>query len=133
MDSLDTKIVQELRKNARTPFLQIAKKLDVSEGTVRKRVGKLVEGGVIKRFTLELANENNAIIEISTNPNIATEKISAEIKGIGIDRIFEVAGRFEILCFVKAKSLQETNEIVEKIRAIKGVTHTETFPVLREG
>ena len=52
LDAIDQKILLELEKNARTPFLKIAQSLKVSEGTIRKRVSKLVNNEVIKKFTI---------------------------------------------------------------------------------
>jgi DNA-binding Lrp family transcriptional regulator len=132
MKELDNKILEILKKDSRTPFLQIAKKLNVSEGTVRNRVSKLIKEGVIKKFTIELETETTAIIEIITNPNVATKNIVAEIKKLNVTKLYEVAGRFTILGILETKNLEEANDLIEKIRAIKGVMQTETFPVLKK-
>jgi len=131
MKDINDKIIEFLKKDARTPFLQIAKRLNVSEGTIRKRVKDLVKKGTIKKFTMETSSEAAAIIEIITNPETATDKISSSIKKLDVGTVLEVAGRFSILCHVNTKNLSEINEIVEKIRAIKGVMQTETFPILK--
>lgn len=132
MKDIGNKIVEILKKNSRMPFLQIAKKLNVSEGTIRNRVNKLVKEGIIKKFTLELETETTAVIEIITNPNVATKNIVEEMKNFDVAEIYEVAGRFTILCIINTKNLEEANNLIEKIRAIKGVMQTETFPVLKK-
>jgi len=48
LDELDKKIIKILLKNARTSFTEIARALNVSEATIRKRIKKLEEKGVIK-------------------------------------------------------------------------------------
>lgn len=40
MDGIDKKIIDSLKNDSRTPFLSIAKKIGVSEGTIRQRVEK---------------------------------------------------------------------------------------------
>ncbi len=51
MDETDQKIVAILQRNARTPFLEIAKSLGIAESTVRKRV-KVLEGkGAIRKYS----------------------------------------------------------------------------------
>ncbi len=54
MDEKDRKIIEMLEENARTPYTEIAKALNVSEATVRKRIGRLEREGVIRRYTIEV-------------------------------------------------------------------------------
>ena len=51
IDDADKQILDILRNNGRMPFLEIAKKLKISESTVRKRVGNMEEKGVIKKYS----------------------------------------------------------------------------------
>jgi len=51
IDKTDMGILNILRSNARTPFLSIAKKLKVSESTVRNRVSNLENQGIIKKYS----------------------------------------------------------------------------------
>jgi len=132
MDEKDSVIIEKLEDNARTPFLQIAKQMKVSEGTIRKRVANLVKKGIIKKFTIETSSQTNAFVEVTTTSQPPTREIVEEIKKIGVEKIFVVAGRFTILCFIKADNLNEVRDIVEAIRDIKGVIQTETLPVLKE-
>lgn len=132
MDAIDHKIMQMLKEDARMPFLQIAKKLKVSEGTIRKRVAKLIQEGVIKKFTITSAGEATVIIEVATHSGRPTQQIASQIKKLNVDEIYEVAGRYSIFVTVKRNSLNEVNDIVEAIRALPGVIQTETFPVLKE-
>ena|SRR3989338_570375 len=51
IDETDSAILDILKDNARTPFLDIAKKLGISESTIRKRVSSLESKGVIKKYS----------------------------------------------------------------------------------
>ena len=57
MDELDNKIIEILSRDSRTPFTEIAKELGLSDVAVKKRIEKLVESGVIERFSVELNKE----------------------------------------------------------------------------
>ena len=57
LDKLDLEIIKILLKDSRTPISEIAKKLDLSRPTVRKRLNKLLRLGVIKRFTIILRDD----------------------------------------------------------------------------
>ena len=48
IDHLDDKIIEILKKDSRRPFVEIANELEVSEGTIRSRVKKLFEEGIIQ-------------------------------------------------------------------------------------
>ena len=130
MDNLDQTIISKLRKDARTPFLQIAKQLNVSEGTIRKRVKDLINNKQIKKFTIETPEDTFAVVGIETETRTETKKIVDKIKSFGIDDIYEVTGRFDIICMMPSANREQINNILEKIRITQGVNHTETFTVL---
>ncbi|PSP55896.1 AsnC family transcriptional regulator, partial [Halobacteriales archaeon QH_7_66_37] len=66
MDELDREILDILRRDARTPYTEIADEVGTSEGTIRNRVESMVEAGVIERFTVATRTGNvKAMIEIS--------------------------------------------------------------------
>ena len=133
MDDIDKKIIGTMKEDARTPFLRIAKELKVTEGTIRKRVGKLVADGTIRRFTIDLKSGATALVEVTTSSEVPTKKIVDTIMAKkGIEKIYEVAGRYTLLVMMKADSLLEINDLVESIRAVRGVIQTETRPVLKE-
>lgn len=58
IDEKDEKILEILKQDSRTPYTEIASELDFSEATVRKRIDKMKEEGVIERFTIELDPAN---------------------------------------------------------------------------
>ncbi|MCK4521024.1 MAG: Lrp/AsnC family transcriptional regulator [Nanoarchaeota archaeon] len=132
MDKIDAKIIEALKKNSRTPFLQIAKSLDVSEGTVRNRVNDMVKEGVIKKFTVVTEGEIFVIVGLETETRTETKKIVSRLKNFGIGEIFEVTGRFDIICKVSSSKMDDMNNTIELVRSIPGVAHTETFTVLKQ-
>jgi len=132
MDRIDEFIMKSLEKNSRMPFLQIAKILKVSEGTIRKRVSNLVKDSTIKSFTIETQTTPTCIVGIETDTHTKTEKIANRLKETGIKKIYEVTGKYDIICLIETRDMEKTNEILEKIRAIEGVLHTETFTILKK-
>jgi Lrp/AsnC family transcriptional regulator of lysine biosynthesis len=132
MDDIDIAIINTLRQDARTPFLQISKHLKVSEGTIRKRVKDLVEAKIIKKFTIETTEEVFAIVGVETETKTETKKIVEKIKSYGVDSLYEVTGRFDIICIVPSHNMEKINDVLERIRTTQGVLHTETFTVLKK-
>lgn len=131
MDKIDSVIIEELRKNSRTPYLKIAKELKVSEGTIRKRVKDLLSSKKINKFTIETQEDTFAIVGIETETKTETKNIVEKIKSFGAGNIYEVTGRFDIICMIPSTDRERTNDMLEYIRAIKGVLHTETFTILK--
>jgi Lrp/AsnC family transcriptional regulator of lysine biosynthesis len=132
MDRIDTKIIETLKEDARTPYLRIAKELGVSEGTIRKRVAKLIKENIIKKFTISLHNSIGALVGIETNPHIETKKIVSNLQKVGLKEIFEVTGRFDVVCIIDSKNTESMNNSLEEIRVLNGVNYTETFTILKE-
>jgi Lrp/AsnC family transcriptional regulator for asnA, asnC and gidA len=57
LDNIDLDIIQILQEDSSTPFVAVAEKIGVTDGTIHQRVRKLKKSGVIKRFTIQLNNE----------------------------------------------------------------------------
>lgn len=130
IDEIDRKIISILRENARASFVEIASKIGVSEGTIRFRVKKLLENKIIKKFTIE-TEDVKAIVLVNTKTNIFTTSVANEIRNLGIDTVYEVSGSFDIVCFIRTDKISQVDEIIEKIRSIKGVVSTQTLMVLK--
>ena len=54
LDDLDRALLARLGSDARTPVSALATTLGVARGTVQTRITRLLDGGVIRRFTVEL-------------------------------------------------------------------------------
>ena len=69
-DKIDEKILDYLKNDSRESFVEIGKKLKLSESAVRRRVKNLVDGKVIERFTIEMGEMNctSAIVLIFLAP-----------------------------------------------------------------
>lgn len=57
VDIFDLKIIEILKVNSRTSFVEIGKQIGLSPSSVRERVQKLEDSEVIKGYTIELNNK----------------------------------------------------------------------------
>lgn len=134
MDKTDQLIVRILREDAHMSNIEIARKLNLSEATVRRRIANLVEIGTIKRFTIEIDDpqQTSAIMWVSVNPSIPTGQVSAKIKDVvGVETVYETAGQFDVAVIIKGPNIVELNKSVEGIRRVGGVISTNTMMILR--
>ncbi len=134
VDEKDLKILEFLKKNARTPYTIIAKELKISEAAVRKRIEKLIRQDVIKRFTIEyeLENEVKAIVMVKSTPQIPTPEISKKIVKIsGVETVYETTGDYDIIVIVRGVNIASINKTIDEIRSIQGVIGTNSTIILR--
>ncbi len=134
MDNIDEKIIEILKEDARKPFVEIASMVGLSESAVRRRVKALVEQGIIKKFTIELASSDktSALALISVSPAVDTAKVSERLKSLkGVDVVYEITGQYDIVAIISAPSIAEINRCIDNIRRIQGVDDTNTVIILR--
>ena len=134
IDHLDERIIEILKKDSRRPFVEIADELKVSEGTIRSRVRKLFEEGVIQSFTIKTSSKNvKAIIEVKIDVNVNTSEVAQSIaKFDGVSEVFEVTGEEDIVAIIDVTSSPQLNEIIERIRRFDNVQSTRTRLILKE-
>ena len=134
IDNLDKRILEIMKKDSRCPYVEIADKLGVSEGTVRSRVHKMTEDGIISGFTIKTSSKNvKALVEVKIDVNTDTEAIAKELsKYDGVTEAFEVTGDQDIIAIVDVESSQSLNEIIERVRRYDNVLSTRTRLILKE-
>jgi DNA-binding Lrp family transcriptional regulator len=134
VDDLDKSLLRILKDNARESFVHMAEVLGTSEGTIRARVKKLQDDGVIRKFTIQTAGSNvKALIEVQLETNVEMARVSAQIQTWdGVERVLEVTGAEDIVVIVDVASTAELNDIIERIRQFKEVRSTRSRLILRE-
>ncbi|MGD2107088.1 MAG: HTH-type transcriptional regulator LysM [Nitrosopumilaceae archaeon] len=134
-DKVDEKIIDFLKENSRESFVDIGKKLKLSESAVRRRVKNLVDTGSIKRFTLELGEENitSAIVLVSVDSATDTSKVSVKLAKLeGVKTVYEITGQYDITTIISASNIAEINNSIDALRKIPGVIDTNTVIILRK-
>jgi len=134
VDEIDKEIIKILKRDGRITYIDIGKKVGLSEGAIRKRVKALIDSGVIKRFTIKvgLVGGAEAITLLSVNPTFPTSDISEVLQKLpNVETIYEITGQYDIAVIISSLDITEVNKCVEKIRQVNGVVNTNTMIVLR--
>ncbi len=134
-DKVDEKIIEYLKENARESFVDIGKKLKLSESAVRRRVKNLLGSGTIKKFTLELGEENatSAIVLVSVDSATDTSKVSLRLTKLeGVKTVYEITGQYDITVIISAATIAEINNSIDALRKIPGVVDTNTVIILKK-
>lgn len=134
LDALDARIVNELTENARIPYSQLAKNLNVSNSLVHQRIRKLEDTGVLgnAQFSLtadKLGYETCAFTQIIIGEPKFLKSIIHELEKIPeIVECVNTVGRYAIMVKIYAVNNTHLRDIVyERILTIKGVTETNTM------
>src|SRR5579871_3860561 len=129
VDDVDRRIIEALQHNGRESFRGIAARVGVSEATVRARYGRLTSEGILQVVgvtnPLGLGFEQ-ALVGVKTSgpPSSVADEISRWPEA---DYVVVTAGQFDVVVEVVASGRTELLELTNRIRALDGVTSTETF------
>jgi DNA-binding Lrp family transcriptional regulator len=134
MDRTDAKIIKILRRDARTPFVEVAQKVGMTEGAIRARVKRMVKDGSIERFTLVSRSGGiRALVGVRTKPGGPTDRIARTIrKAPGVSAVFEVTGELDLFVLVDAEDTSALNKTIESIRRNPAVLETKSMTILGE-
>ncbi|WEL17331.1 MULTISPECIES: Lrp/AsnC family transcriptional regulator [unclassified Halorhabdus] len=134
MDDLDRKILSILRRDARTPYTEIADEVGTSEGTVRNRVERLTEEGVIERFTIATRTGNvKAMIEIAVDVDVDHNALADDfVEWAEVDFVWEVSGEEDVVLIVDCADTGEVNDLITRAREREEVMGTKTRLILEE-
>ncbi|WP_115865222.1 Lrp/AsnC family transcriptional regulator [Halorussus litoreus] len=134
MDELDRDILSILRRDARKPYTEIADAVGTSEGTVRNRVERMTDEGVIERFTVTTRTGNvKAMIELDVAVDVNTASLSERVaEWEQVDFVWQVSGEEDIVLVVDAADTQNVNELITEARELEEVVNTKTRLILDE-
>lgn len=122
----DIRILEILQNDARTSYSAIARKLGVSESTVRYRVDKLRETGVITGF-LTLLNPRKiglnitaiALIKMDAKEIVQASETLATFEES--HHLFRSTGAYDLVSVVHTRDITHLNELIERVKKIPGV------------
>jgi Lrp/AsnC family transcriptional regulator for asnA, asnC and gidA len=136
MDDIDLEIISILQHDGRTPFTEIAKTLDISEGTVRNRVARLQEQDIIQVVGLidpyQLGFDAPAMIGVTVDPP-KLESAAAQIAQFPeVSYLIMVSGEFDLIVEVMCRNrVALATFLNERLRQVPGVTRTQSNIILR--
>ena len=135
LDNLNGQIIDILKADGRASNASIARSLGVSEGTIRRRLNMLIEGGIVNvNVSLnpgKLGFYTEAIIGVQVDP----DKIDTVSEGLAeleeIGWVSVTTGSFDIFAWVTLESAEKLGVFLRtRVGTISGVRKTETFMCL---
>jgi Lrp/AsnC family transcriptional regulator for asnA, asnC and gidA len=142
IDSLDKKILSFLMRNARMPFLEIARRCNVSGAAIHQRVNQLVANRIVSGSQFQvnpagLGYGTCAFIGLVINlvSTSTHEEVFRRITRIPeITECHHVTGKYSLFVKIYAKNNEHLRKLItDHIQSIPEVTNTETFISLEVG
>ena len=133
IDKIDKKILQFLVKNARMPFLEIARECGISGAAIHQRVKKLTDQGIIKGSSLEvdpksLGYDVCAIVGIQVTEPIMGPIIAEALKSIKeVVECHYVTGKNHLMVKMYCLDNDHLMRALNDMLKIPGVGNTETL------
>ncbi len=142
IDSLDRRILSLLTKNARTPFLEIARACNVSGAAIHQRIQRLIEANVITGSQFNISPQGVGYntcayigLTVQLSSSTTHEEVFDRIRKIQeIVECHHVTGQYSLLIKIYSRDNEHLKQIiVQNIQSIPEVSSTETFLSLEEG
>lgn len=134
IDALDEKILKLITRNARIPFLEVARECGVSGAAIHQRVQRLLNIGVVSgsEFLInpqKLGYNTCAYMGIYLDKATSHRKVVEELEKIPeIVECHYITGQYAIFVKVQTKTNKHLKKLIdEQIQTIEGISRTETF------
>jgi len=134
LDKFDNKILSLLKVNSRASFAEIGREIGLSASSVRERIQRLTDSGVIHKFTIELNQEQlgfelEAFILIKLFSGKLKKFISIVNQFDEVQKSYRVTGNENVLMKVALKDQKHLQGFLDKIMVFGDTT---TLMVLSE-
>ena len=136
VDELDRNIIELLQRDGRAPNATMARGLGVSEGTVRRRLARLLHEEVIRMVAIadpeRLGYHTSAFIGLQVDP-ARVEAVASQLAELDeAEHVTITTGAYDIFIWVNLASAEALATFLHtKVGRVDGVRHTETFVCLQ--
>ena len=132
MDDLDTRIVSILQTDGRASNAKMARDVGVSEGTIRRRLKRLVDDQIINIVAIpdpsKVGFGSEAFVGIRVDPDKVEQVADSIAKLNPVHWVVYTTGSYDIFAAVTTSSAEQLGKFLRgKIGVIPGVHRTETF------
>jgi len=130
VDDVDRAIIEQLQTDGRISYTKLGAAIGLSEAATRQRVQRLIDSGVIQivAVTNPLVLGYRRMAMIGVRAEGPTDKVAKTLDAFpDIEYLVVTAGSFDLMCEVVVPDDATLLDITNRIRAVPGVTTTETF------
>jgi len=135
LDGLDRKLISELIKDGRASQRQLAKLLDVSQGTITNRLSKLHDEGIIRCYSIDIDPEKvgwdmTVMVALRIEKGMminVQQSIAADSRVIAV---YDVTGEYDSMVIARVTGREDLNDLTKNVLSIEGISRSFTHVVL---
>lgn len=136
LDDTDRAILEALQEDARTPFSEIARRIDMSSATVHDRVNRMEEAGVIEGYHAKVDPKAldygiSAVVGLQVEQGQEQETLGRLEHIPGVQEVHLTTGSWDVLMRVYAADADELRELMfDNIAQMDGFARSQTMVIL---
>ena len=135
IDDLDRRILEELLKNSKRSYRQLADELEIAPGTVLKRIKDMESSGIIKSYSImidhnKISSQIIALIEIISSGGKLEEMGKKLSKLPNIYGVYETTGSPDAIIIGRFRDTDELGKFARFLLGLPSVSRTNTHVVL---
>lgn len=136
LDDIDRRIIRFLQEDGRMALTDVADRLDLAEGTVRKRLARLVQEQVVRLTAVvdpaRVGKKTQAMVGVKVDADRGPEIASLLAKMPEVRYLAFSAGEYDLFLQVAVESNEELFQfLTERLREVEGVKASDSFLILR--
>lgn len=130
IDDTDMKILNLLVDDCRISYAEIAREVHLSRMAVRDRVIKMIENGIIEKFTLKLNARKiglraSVYLNIQTKPRQMNDVVRELTNHPNIESVYSVTGTNALHVHAFLKDISRVETFIDEIYKISGIDEVE--------
>ncbi|OJX37252.1 MAG: AsnC family transcriptional regulator [Burkholderiales bacterium 68-12] len=136
MDDVDARIISALSLDGRRPYAEVGAEVGLSTAAVHERVKKLLERGVIRRFSISADPERvglsfTAFVAIRNDGGAHCREVAPRLRTMPeVVELHSVAGEYDFLAKIRTTHARALEDLLFQIKSIPGVARTTSTVVL---
>ena len=131
LDKTDIRILKLLANDSRISYAEIAREVHLSRMAVRERVMKMLEEGIIERFTVQLNSKKVGLntpvfLQVKAIPHKLNDVADELVKHPQIESVYVLTGKNELYAEAFVEDVEGLEKFVfEEIYKIDWITEVE--------
>ena len=126
----DRRLLTALKQDARASVTNLAQQLGQSRATVQARMERLIQSGVIQRFTVDISD--------AVDFDMIRAVMMIEVEGVRTREVTRILGRmqaivtlhstngtWDLVAHIETANLPEFDRVLREVREIRGVLNSE--------
>ena len=138
IDKIDKLILKALSENSQVTTTQLVPSIHLSIPAINKRIEKLKNSGIIKKFTIltdasKVGRSVSAYISVVLDsPSRSDSFTSFALSHPSITECCTVTGNYDIIIRVSVPTIYDLENIIQELKRHQGVVKSQTYIILTE-